>query len=176
MLVRVIPFQQTEWKAYESFILEDLEYLLKTEGITSLEEEFLNHQNLQEGEASYGIFNEFECIGRISVNYIERDYLGLNGQISIWIGKNHRNKGYAKEALSQILDLMFEQGFDVLLYNTYSFNQSSIKVAEGLGFRFIEEFVEEEISPDPIRQYAMSSYTWETKKKSTQEVTYLCAS
>jgi RimJ/RimL family protein N-acetyltransferase len=56
--------------------------------------------------------------------------------IGFWLGAPHRGKGYMPEAVAVILDWIFEQTNDDVLWECIPGNAASVAVARKAGFRF----------------------------------------
>ncbi len=80
--------------------------------------------------------NEF--IGAAGVLSIDEDVCCA---IGFWIGKEHRGKGYSKEAVSLLLYFSFDY-LDAreVLARTFAFNGISIKLLTGMGFERDERY------------------------------------
>ena len=52
------------------------------------------------------------------------------------IGKNHRRRGYAKEAVQAVIDELFSGSIRTIVCTCYEYNAASSKTLESLGFAY----------------------------------------
>ena len=84
------------------------------------------------GWASINVFNSRCC------------YSGV-GDISIYIGREHRGKGIGKILLNELLHIAKEQDFHKLVLSTFDFNKAGHKLYKALGFREVGTYMEQGI-------------------------------
>jgi L-amino acid N-acyltransferase YncA len=84
------------------------------------------------GWASINVFNSRCC------------YSGV-GDISIYIGREHRGKGLGKILLQGLLNIAKEQEFHKLILSTFDFNKVGHKLYKSLGFREVGTYMEQGI-------------------------------
>ncbi len=71
------------------------------------------------------------AIGAISIEPIDRKC-----EVGYWLGKDYWGRGYAREAVSLILDMLFKRmNFNKVYARTFSFNTRSLALLESMGFR-----------------------------------------
>lgn len=88
--------------------------------------------NIIYGWASINVFNSRCC------------YSGV-GDISIYIGREHRGKGIGKILLNALLHVAKEQDFHKLVLSTFDFNKVGHKLYKALGFREVGTYMEQGI-------------------------------
>ncbi len=85
-------------------------------------------------EMSFRIEKEGELIGVVSLSRIR--WYNRKSEISVLIKKDWQGKGFGKEALSGIADFAFNRmNLHRLEAEVIEFNEASLKLIEGLGFR-----------------------------------------
>jgi RimJ/RimL family protein N-acetyltransferase len=82
-----------------------------------------------ETEFSWALRLDGELIGMVGFRPERRD-------IGYWLGGPHRGNGYMTEATNAVLDWLFGQGFDTILWECFPGNSESLSVARKLGFTF----------------------------------------
>ncbi|MEF2145821.1 MAG: GNAT family N-acetyltransferase [Desulfovibrionaceae bacterium] len=60
------------------------------------------------------------------------------GEVGYWIGRPFWNKGYATDALRQVLDLARIDGVECLKALLFPANEASVRVLEKCGFQYVE--------------------------------------
>ncbi|EQB87215.1 phosphinothricin acetyltransferase [Clostridium punense] len=108
-----------------------------TEWLTNREERYKvivieDDDNIIYGWASINVFNSRCC------------YSGV-GDISIYIGREHRGKGVGKILLNALLHVAKEQDFHKLVLSTFDFNKVGHKLYKALGFREVGTYMEQGI-------------------------------
>ena len=82
-----------------------------------------------------------DLIGMVSI----RIY-GTEADVGLWVAEREQQKGYAKEALESILDQLKKDHKTVrVYYSAESDNQASVKLAKSLGFKILDEKMEDNI-------------------------------
>jgi RimJ/RimL family protein N-acetyltransferase len=72
----------------------------------------------------------------------DNEFLGVIGfrpagnDVGYWIGAPHRGYGYMTEAMGAVLDWLFAQGYDDILWECFAGNAGSASVARKNGFTF----------------------------------------
>lgn len=84
------------------------------------------------GWASVNVFNSRCC------------YSGV-GDISIYIGREHRGKGIGKILLKGLIEIAKEQEFHKLILSTFDFNKVGHKLYKSLGFREVGTYMNQGI-------------------------------
>ena len=75
-----------------------------------------------------------DYIGQVSMYSL--NFLHSRAEVGIWLGRNHWNKGIAKEALEMLISHAFSDiHLNRLQAHIFTQNDSSIKVFEKLGFK-----------------------------------------
>jgi len=78
---------------------------------------------------------EGEKTGMVSLFNI--DHKNQNAEVGIYVSGEHQGKGYAKEALSLVINFSFNELNMHKIYATIAeFNRNSIKLFESLGFAY----------------------------------------
>ncbi|HEY5231791.1 MAG TPA: GNAT family N-acetyltransferase [Galbitalea sp.] len=80
-------------------------------------------------EYSWAIRRDSELLGLIGFRTERRD-------IGFWIGAPHRGNGYMTEATTAVLDWLFQEGHDNILWECFLGNVQSVSVARKVGFTF----------------------------------------
>jgi RimJ/RimL family protein N-acetyltransferase len=80
-------------------------------------------------EFTWALRLDGELIGMVGFRTGHRD-------IGFWLGGPHRGNGYMTEATGAVLDWVFEQGFDEVLWECFPGNSASVSVARKAGFTF----------------------------------------
>lgn len=84
------------------------------------------------GWASINVFNSRCCYSRV-------------GDISIYIGREHRGKGIGKILLKGLIEVAKEQEFHKLILSTFDFNNVGHKLYKSLGFREVGTYMNQGI-------------------------------
>lgn len=88
--------------------------------------------NVIYGWASINVFNSRCC------------YSGV-GDISIYVGREHRGKGIGKILLNGLINVAKEQEFHKLILSTFDFNKVGHKLYKSLGFREVGTYMNQGI-------------------------------
>lgn len=88
--------------------------------------------NVIYGWASINVFNSRCC------------YSGV-GDISIYVGREHRGKGIGKVLLNGLINVAKEQEFHKLILSTFDFNKVGHKLYKSLGFREVGTYMNQGI-------------------------------
>jgi RimJ/RimL family protein N-acetyltransferase len=80
-------------------------------------------------EYTWAIRFEGELIGMIGFRTQRLD-------IGFWLGAPYRGNGYMPEATNGVLDWLFTQGFETVLWECFPGNTASVSVARKTGFTF----------------------------------------
>jgi len=92
----------------------------------------IESDNVIYGWASVNVFNSRCC------------YSGV-GDISIYIGREHRGKGIGKILLNGLINVAKEQDFHKLVLSTFDFNKAGHKLYKSLGFREVGTYMNQGI-------------------------------
>lgn len=84
------------------------------------------------GWASINVFNSRCC------------YSGV-GDISIYVGREHRGKGIGEILLNGLINVAKEQEFHKLILSTFDFNKVGHKLYKSLGFREVGTYMNQGI-------------------------------
>jgi RimJ/RimL family protein N-acetyltransferase len=83
-------------------------------------------------EFSWAVRRDGEFLGMIG-------FRPAGGDVGYWLGAPHRGNGYMPEALGAVLDWLFSNGYDDVLWECFLGNDASVAVARKAGFRFVSE-------------------------------------
>ncbi|WP_458187624.1 GNAT family N-acetyltransferase [Haladaptatus sp. NG-WS-4] len=96
-----------------------------------VEEFYENTITANNGDANFVVCIDGEPIGEVSVFDVERDH----GEIAYWIDTDWQGEGYATEAVSLLLDYVFDtRGLHRVVAKVVEFNGASRTLVERLGF------------------------------------------
>jgi len=115
-------------------------------------------------DLTFAIWQGDTLIGSINIENRGDDTTG----IGYWIGKRHWNKGYASEAVAEILRYAFDElGINLLLTDLFADNLASARVLEKAGFTFACEksgWSEARQETCRKREYRLTQERWQAQK------------
>jgi RimJ/RimL family protein N-acetyltransferase len=121
---KVRSLMKSDWSVFEKFLAQN----------DKIE---IEHSSLVSGrEPTVGVFCDGNIAAAASYELLE----GAVAHIGVLVSKEHRGKGFGKEAVSLITKLALESKFGIQ-YQTLKENKSSVSAAQALGFNeFAETF------------------------------------
>jgi RimJ/RimL family protein N-acetyltransferase len=115
-------------------------------------------------DMTFAICLDNALIGSINIENRGDDTTG----IGYWVGKTHWNKGYASEALAEILRYAFHiLNVNLLTTELFADNLGSARVLEKAGFTFHQEksgWSEARQETCPKREYRLTKARWQAQK------------
>ena len=111
-----------------------IESFLKNEDVG----QFLSERNLYPGDTvttlSFVIYYGSECIGFAKMSNIR--WYSRKAELTIYLGEKHRNKGYGRQIMKELLDMAFNKfHFHRLEGELYEYNLASKSLVEYFGFK-----------------------------------------
>lgn len=100
----------------------------------------------------WGIFNEDILVGVISLWGL--DYILKSGELGYFTGSDHLRKGYMSKAVKLVVNyVLLETEIVTVTAYVETTNKASKKLVEKLGFKMIEESIEEDMADNFVAMY-----------------------
>jgi RimJ/RimL family protein N-acetyltransferase len=176
------PVLKTERLTLRAFMLEDAETVCRLAGewevarmmapvpypypLSFAETWIASHRKgAAEGtDLTFAIWRSDRLIGSINIENRGDDTTG----IGYWIGKEYWSKGYASEAVAEVLSYTFDElGINLLLTDLFADNVASARVLEKAGFTFSKEksgWSEARQETCPKCEYRLTQARWQAQK------------
>jgi GNAT superfamily N-acetyltransferase len=89
----------------------------------------------------YGFYHRDQLVCIAGVHVVSRTYrVAAIG--NVYVHKDHRGSGYARQATGQVVSDLIRQGMDHIVLNVAQENAAAIRVYESIGFRCAMEYTE----------------------------------